>query len=435
MLELKAVMFTDQVQSTLHTARRTHREITQVSETQDRLTHTVVHQCAGTIVKDTGDGVFIAFRSCADAVRCGALLQQHVQAWNATQSQASLRFALHTGIDLGELLVLPNGDLRGNAANRAARVCAECPPGDVYFTEKVKTELHTREADVVLVDAFRLKGVTEKIKIYRLVQWLDALEETSNPFVWRAGITTAEGFFDREAEQRTLRTYIRGRQNCQIVGPRRIGKTSFLRHLERVAPTWAETIVVAYLDLHDARCAALSGWLTRVGRQWGWTTTPTTLIEFTEGIEHMLTTGYQPVLCLDEFQELVSRRAEFSRDFFATLRSCGQQGLSVITTSQKPLSELTEPGDPTSPFYNTFPLLRLGPFTAADAADFVTLRRPGVLPFTPEEQTTIVDFAKGHPLALQIICFHVVEAKTNGDRLPAALRKAADDMQAHLPAG
>jgi hypothetical protein len=33
MLELKAVMFTDQVQSTLHTARRTHREITQVSET------------------------------------------------------------------------------------------------------------------------------------------------------------------------------------------------------------------------------------------------------------------------------------------------------------------------------------------------------------------------------------------------------------------
>jgi uncharacterized protein len=149
----------------------------------------------------------------------------------------------------------------------------------------------------------------------------------------------------------------------------------------------------------------------------------------------MLATGSQPVLCLDEFQELVSRRAEFSRDFFATLRSCGQQGLSVITTSQKPLSELTEPGDPTSPFYNTFPLLRLGPFTAADTADFVTLRHPGVLPFTPEEQSAIVDFAKGHPLALQVICFHVVEAKANGDRLPAALRKAADDMQAHLPAG
>jgi hypothetical protein len=29
----------------------------------------------------------------------------------------------------------------------------------------------------------------------------------------------------------------------------------------------------------------------------------------------------------------------------------------------------------------------------------------------------------------------VWEAKANGDRLPAALRKAADDMQAHLPTG
>jgi class 3 adenylate cyclase len=143
-------------------------------------------------------------------VRCAALLQQRVQAWNDAQSQTSLRFVLHIGIDLGELLVLPNGDLRGNAANRAALVCAECPPGEVYFTEKVKTELHPQEADVILVNTFRLKGVTEKIKIYRLVQWLDSLEATSNPFVWRAGITATEAFFDRETEQRTLRTYSRG---------------------------------------------------------------------------------------------------------------------------------------------------------------------------------------------------------------------------------
>jgi hypothetical protein len=35
-----------------------------------------------------------------------------------------------------------------------------------------------------------------------------------------------------------------------------------LRHLERVAPTWTETLAVAYLDLHDIRCSTLSGWLT-----------------------------------------------------------------------------------------------------------------------------------------------------------------------------
>ena len=81
---LKVVMFTDQVKSTLHTARRTSAEIAQV---------------------------------------------------NRAQTDDRLQFELHIGIDFGEVLVLQNGDLRGNAANRAARVCAECPPAEVYFTE------------------------------------------------------------------------------------------------------------------------------------------------------------------------------------------------------------------------------------------------------------------------------------------------------------
>ena len=126
---LKVVMFTDQVKSTLHTALRTSAEIAQVNRAQTDITADVVRLCHGTILKDTGDGVFIEFPACTDAVRCGYVLQQRVKAWNAAQTNDRLQFELHIGLDVGEVLVLLNGDLRGNAANRAARVCAEGLPG------------------------------------------------------------------------------------------------------------------------------------------------------------------------------------------------------------------------------------------------------------------------------------------------------------------
>ena len=171
--ELKVVMFTDQVKSTPHTALRTPAEIKQVAHEQNELTAEVVRPCHGTMLKDTGDGAFIEFASCADAVRCGSILQQRVKARNEAQINERLTFELHIGIDFGELVVLPNGDLRGDAANQAARVCSECPPGEVYFTEKVRKELHPREAKVARGGPLQLKGVKGKVNLNFLILLFD----------------------------------------------------------------------------------------------------------------------------------------------------------------------------------------------------------------------------------------------------------------------
>lgn len=140
-----------------------------------------------------------------------------------------------------------------------------------------------------------------------------------------------------------------------------------------------------------------------------------------------------PILCLDEFEEFKLRRNEFTHDFFSALRSYGQRGMSIITTSQKPLSELTEQGDSSSPFYNTFPITKLGVFSNEDAKDFVNLKRPGIEPFTPKERSEILKLANRHPLALNVACFHVLESKRSNESLIVAMQRAEDDMHAHLP--
>lgn len=433
--ELKVIMFTDQIDSTKHMAGRPPAEMKRIAREHNDLTAEAVRQCRGVILKDTGDGHMIEFRSSADAVRCGFVIQQHVGERNQAQPRDSLKFALHIGIDLGEAVVLDNGDLRANAANLAARVSGQCPEGEIYFTEKVKQELAPREAQVEFVRAMQLKGVTDEVNIYRLVQWLGDIESAPNPFIWRGGITKAADFFDRDNEQRTLRSFLKNRQNSQIVGPRRIGKTSLLRQVERKAAEWEPSAVVAYVDLQDPHCHTLTGWLRRVSRLFAWTAAAGSLEEFGDGIEAMTRAGKCPVLCLDEFEELTMRRAEFTRDFFLTLRYYGQNGLFIVTVSQRPLSELTERGDPSSPFYNIFPPLMLGRFNEADAKDFLTIWRMGIAPFIHEEKQTILEFAKGHPLALQVASLHVIEERTNGGGLMTAMRKADDEMRNHLPNG
>jgi uncharacterized protein len=433
--ELKVVMFTDQVKSTSNTALRTHAEVDQIAHEQASLTNEVLCLLRGTLLKDTGDGCFAQFLSVLNAVQAGMLLQQRVAERNATQHNERMRFELHIGIDVGELVVFEDGDLRGDAANRCARICSECAPGEIYLSDVAAGMLKKNEVELEVIDTRQLKGIEVKTKLHRVSLLHVWPQRPLNPFVWRRGITRVEDFFDRDNEQRMLRAYLYKRQNCQIVGMRRMGKTSLLRQVEHITSQREENRVVAYLDLQDPRCFTLLGWLDIASRQCKWSTPVTTLADFAENAERALLAGRHLVLCLDEYEELTSRRSEFTHDFFMMMRSCSQQGISIITASQKPLSELTEHSDPSSPFYNTFPLLRLGPFTNTDAEDFVNIYRPGIPSFEPAEKDVILDFAKGHPLALQVACFHVLEAKQTNGELTVAMQKAADDMKAHLPVG
>lgn len=253
-----------------------------------------------------------------------------------------------------------------------------------------------------------------------------------NPFNFVGRVNRVEDFFDRDYERESLRGYLANGMCCQVIGPRRIGKSSMIYHLPGFARAWGMKLTVAYLDLLSPRSRTIGGLLEMIGEQWQCDSPLRSLTDLEERVSAINARGSRPVLCLDEFNELARRPEEFTSDFFLDLRGLAQQGMCILTTARKPLCELVPSHTPASPFFNIFPILRLGPFAEKDAEDFVTLLRAGAPPFTPEEKRVILEFAKGYPAALQIACFHVLQAKRSGAKLSDAMARAEDEMKTNL---
>ncbi len=75
----------------------------------------------GRIVKRTGDGSVIEFRSVVDAVRCAIELQNAMVERNAgVPSERRIEFRV--GIHVGDVVEESDGDLMGDGVNVAARL-------------------------------------------------------------------------------------------------------------------------------------------------------------------------------------------------------------------------------------------------------------------------------------------------------------------------
>src|SRR6202521_5106747 len=73
------------------------------------------------IVKRTGDGVLIEFRSVVDAVRCAIEMQNGMIERNAGLPPER-RIEFRVGIHLGDVVEESDGDLMGDSVNIAARL-------------------------------------------------------------------------------------------------------------------------------------------------------------------------------------------------------------------------------------------------------------------------------------------------------------------------
>ncbi len=124
----------------------------------------------GRIVKRTGDGSIIEFRSVVDAVNCAIELQRAMVERNA-EVAPDKRIEFRVGIHLGDVVEESDGDLMGDGVNIAARLEGICEPGAICLSEDAYRQVKSRlELQVADLGRQTLKNIAEPVHAYLLRQ-------------------------------------------------------------------------------------------------------------------------------------------------------------------------------------------------------------------------------------------------------------------------
>jgi TolB-like protein/class 3 adenylate cyclase len=122
----------------------------------------------GRIVKRTGDGSIVEFRSVVDAVRCAIEVQTGLIERNAGLPPER-RIEFRVGIHVGDVVEEADGDLMGDGVNIAARLEGVAKPGGICLSEQAYWQVKGRlDLKVTDLGATQLKNIGEPIRIYAL---------------------------------------------------------------------------------------------------------------------------------------------------------------------------------------------------------------------------------------------------------------------------
>ena len=122
----------------------------------------------GRVVKRTGDGVLVEFRSVVDAVRCAIEVQNSMVERNAGASARTPHRVPHRH-PLGDVVEESDGDLMGDGVNIAARLEGIAKPGAICLSEDAYRQVRAR-LDLAVTDLgeTQLKNIAEPVRVYSL---------------------------------------------------------------------------------------------------------------------------------------------------------------------------------------------------------------------------------------------------------------------------
>ena len=126
-----------------------------------------VHQ--GRVVKRTGDGILIDFRSVVGAVRCAIEVQTGLAKRNIGVPPER-RIEFRVGIHLGDVVEEADGDLMGDGVNIAARLEGIAEPGAICLSEDAFPRQVKGRLDLAVTDLgqTQLRNIAEPIRVYSL---------------------------------------------------------------------------------------------------------------------------------------------------------------------------------------------------------------------------------------------------------------------------
>ena len=120
------------------------------------------------MVKQTGDGLLIEFRSVVDAVRCAIEVQTAMIERNAEVAPEK-RIEFRVGIHVGDVVEESDGDLMGDGVNIAARLESICEPGAICLSEDAYRQVSGRlDKAVTDLGPTQLKNIERSIRVYSL---------------------------------------------------------------------------------------------------------------------------------------------------------------------------------------------------------------------------------------------------------------------------
>src|SRR3984885_12771930 len=179
-VELATILLTDLVGSTRLATSVGPVRAEELLEELFALLRDAIAGCGGKEVKNTGDGLMVAFSSASAAVKCAVAMQQ---LFERRYRQAEQGLHVRIGLGAGESTV-KDGDYFGMPSIEAARLCAQAPSDGILISGLAKT-LAGRGGGIDLASAgeLELKGFAEPVEAFA-VSWAPIAEEASGASRW-----------------------------------------------------------------------------------------------------------------------------------------------------------------------------------------------------------------------------------------------------------
>ena len=166
--KIAAILVSDVVGYSRLAGADEERTLARLRALRSDLTDPTISVHHGRIVKRTGDGSVIEFRSVVDAVRC-ALEVQHAMVERNAGVAPDKRIEFRIGIHLGDVVEESDGDLMGDGVNIASRLEGIAGPGAICLSEDAYRQVSGR-LDMAVTDLgpTQLKNIERSIRVYSL---------------------------------------------------------------------------------------------------------------------------------------------------------------------------------------------------------------------------------------------------------------------------
>src|SRR6478672_3353900 len=181
--KLAAILVSDVVGYSRLAGSDEDRTLARLRALRSDLIDPIIAVHSGRVVKRTGDGAIVEFRSVVDAVRCAIEVQNGMLERNAGLPPER-RIEFRIGIHLGDVVEEGDGDLMGDGVNIAARLEGIAKPGTICLSEdaywQVKSRLDPAVSDL---GATQLKNIAEPVWVYSLEVGKAAQRKSKKPAV------------------------------------------------------------------------------------------------------------------------------------------------------------------------------------------------------------------------------------------------------------